>query len=75
MPVPKKYRGDPKGGDDEMEKGQTVNTITRKEKRDLEILERIRRIVMKGDSVEIKGRTDGTIAIFVVKKSREPVYL
>lgn len=25
--------------------------------------------------LEIKGRTDGTIAIFVVKKSREPVYL
>lgn len=48
----------------------------RKEEREqeaLDLMERIRMIVMNGDSVEIKGRSDGTLCIYAVRKKREAI--
>ena len=48
----------------------------RKEEREqeaLDLMERIRMIVMNGDSVEIKGRSDGTLSIYAVRKKREVI--
>ena len=48
----------------------------RKEEREqeaLDLMERIRMIIMNGDSVEIKGRSDCTLCIYAVRKKREAI--
>ena len=37
------------------------------------LMERIRMIVKSGDSVEIKGRSDGSLCLYIVHKKREEI--